>query len=81
MRNKILLLSMLFFCMSCKGQEAPDPAPQPVSYTLCNAQATAETQRLWDLLCSQYGKKALSGVVANIDWNTREAENVYQWTG
>ena len=40
-----------------------------------------ETQALWSLLCSQYGKNSISGVVANIDWNTVEAENVYKWTG
>ena len=51
------------------------------SYVLCNTNATSEAQQLWSLLCSQYGKNAISGVVANIDWNTREAENVYEWTG
>ena len=81
MRNKMLLLSMLLICASCHAQNTPEPTQPTVSYTLCNPNATAETQQLWGVLCAQYGKKALSGVVANIDWNTREAENVYQWTG
>ena len=82
MRNKILILSLLFTCVSCKAQNAPDEQLQPnVSYTLCNSNATAETQRLWAVLCAEYGKRAMSGVVANVDWNTRETEYVYQWTG
>lgn len=81
MRNKIFLLSLLFTCVSCKAQNAPEPVQPTVSYTLCNSNATAETQRLWGVLCSEYGKRAMSGVVANVDWNTRETENVYQWTG
>lgn len=81
MRHKILLLSMLFICVSCKAQNTPEPVQPTVSYTLCNPNATAETQQLWGVLCSEYGKRAMSGVVANVDWNTRETENVYQWTG
>ena len=82
MRHKFIILFSFFFCVGCGATEVPEPQPKPVaSYSLCNANATAETQQLWSLLCSQYGKNALSGVVANIDWNAREAENVYQWTG
>jgi mannan endo-1,4-beta-mannosidase len=46
-----------------------------------NAKATPEARQLYKTLLSLYGEKAISGVVANIDWNTREAENVHQWTG
>ena len=81
MRNKIILFSLLFTCISCKAQNTPEPVQPTVSYTLCNSNATAETQRLWGVLCSEYGKRAMSGVVANVDWNTRETENVYAWTG
>jgi mannan endo-1,4-beta-mannosidase len=82
MRNKILIFSLLFACMSCKAQNTPEGQSLPVvSYTLCNSNATVETQRLWSVLCSEYGKRAMSGVVANVDWNTRETENVYAWTG
>lgn len=48
---------------------------------LVNSQATTEAQQLYARLRSVYGKQALSGVVADIDWNIREAENVHQWTG
>ena len=52
-----------------------------ISRQLVNSKATVEAQQLYQKLLGLYGKKALSGVVANIDWNTREAENVYEWTG
>ncbi len=81
MENKILILSLLFTCVSCKAQNAPEQPQPTISYTLCNPNATVQTQQLWGVLCSEYGKRAMSGVVANVDWNTRETENVYQWTG
>lgn len=51
------------------------------SYKLVNPNATAQAQALFKLLADNYGKRILSGVVARIDWNTDEAENVYAWTG
>ena len=54
---------------------------QTISATLVNANATPEAQQLYSKLLNLYGKKALSGVVANIDWNYREAKNVQKWTG
>ena len=81
MRNKIILFSLLLSCVGCKAQNVPEQLQPTVSYTLCNSNATAEAQQLWSVLCSEYGKRAVSGVVANVDWNTRETENVYQWTG
>lgn len=48
---------------------------------LCNPLADAPTQQLYQLLCRLYGSRILSGTVANVDWNTREADNVKQWTG
>ena len=79
MKNHLILLFLLLAQVSCA--QANPPQPTEVTYTLCNSNATAETQQLWQLLCRQYGHAALSGVVANIDWNTREAENVKKWTG
>ena len=80
MRHRIIPFILLFLSPSCTQAVVPEPEPE-VSYVLCNKNATAEVQSLWSLLTAQYGKNAISGVVANIDWNTREAENVYQWTG
>ncbi len=78
--KSLVCIVLILSASSCKAVE-PEPQPQPVTYTLCNANATAEVQQLWAVLTSQFEQKAMSGVVANIDWNTREAENVYQWTG
>jgi mannan endo-1,4-beta-mannosidase len=32
-------------------------------------------------LCENYGKKIISGAMANVNWNTNEAEWIYQHTG
>lgn len=77
----LVILALILSASSCKAVEPEIPQPQTISYTLCNANATAEVQQLWAVLTSQFEQKTMSGVVANIDWNTREAENVYQWTG
>lgn len=42
---------------------------------------TAETQRVYDFLQETYEQKTISGMMANISWNTDEAEQVYAWTG
>ena len=80
MKHGTILLSFLLLLAGCTSAQEPDVQPV-TSFKLCNKSATTETQQLWSLLCAQYGRNAISGVVANIDWNTREAENVYQWTG
>ena len=43
--------------------------------------ASEEAKKVYNVLKDLYGKKIVSGVVANVDWNTKEAENVYNWTG
>lgn len=91
-RNFILLAVMLpMGCMSCAGENhsansqgdvvAPDKGEETVEHSLSNPHATAEAQQLYKALWSQYGKKTISGVVASVDWNTKEAEIVKQWTG
>ncbi len=84
--KKMMMLAVactLFACSDADAepQEKTDDNTPVVSQQLVNPNATAEAQALYAKLLSLYGKKALSGVVANIDWNTREAENVYKWTG
>jgi len=56
-------------------------AKQDISQQPVNPKATPEARQLYQTLLSLYGEKSLSGVVCNIDWNYREAENVHQWTG
>ena len=48
---------------------------------ISNADATEATKKVFAILKDLYGNKIVSGVVANVDWNTKEAENVYGWTG
>lgn len=50
-------------------------------HKLCNPNATEEARKVYNILWDVYGKKALSATVANVDWNTKEAENVHEWTG
>ena len=91
MKNSIIMAMLLLFCACSKDAEAEPQAPvtpeggeetvSTICKTLVNPNATAEAQALYTRLRSVYGTKALSGVVADIDWNIREAENVHKWTG
>lgn len=69
MKKILLMLSLLM------------PVLQVFGYSLCNPNATEETKKVFGILCQEYGKKSVSGVMARVDWNTDEAEYVYQWTG
>ena len=46
-----------------------------------NASATAPAKKLYAYLLENFGKKTISAMMADVDWNTRESEHVYQWTG
>ena len=91
MKHSFILVTLLLLCACSKDAEAESKVPDtyeaeeetvsPISKTLVNPNATAEAQALYQKLRSVYGKKTLSGVVADIDWNIREAENVHKWTG
>ena len=45
------------------------------------AATSAEAVKLYNYLLDNFEKKAISGMMANVAWNTDEAEQVYQWTG
>lgn len=92
MKAKKIMVVLAFLsatCMSCakdNGTQAPeDPKPEQSELTtehkLANPNATAEAQKLYSVLWTLYGQKTLSGVVASVDWNTKEAEIVKGWTG
>ena len=53
----------------------PTPSKTPVAAT------TAEATRLYNYLWQQYGKKTISSVMANVNWNNECAEKVYRLTG
>lgn len=79
------LLAVVVACTKAETEEVAKPVNNgfndKVSPTLVNPNATAEAQQLYQRLRSLYGQKTLSGVVANVDWNVKEAENVHEWTG
>lgn len=56
-------------------------AGSTVKTTLVTADPLPETQRVYDFLRENYGKKIVSGTMANVAWNTNEAEWVHQHTG
>jgi mannan endo-1,4-beta-mannosidase len=45
------------------------------------AATSAPAVKLYDYLRQNYGTKVLSGMMANVAWNTEESEQVYKWTG
>lgn len=58
----------------------PDPEPAPCDSALSNPNASAQAKQLYKTLWELQGKKIISGTVANVDWNIKEAENVHKWT-
>jgi mannan endo-1,4-beta-mannosidase len=58
--------------------EAPPP---PATATLVAANPSPEAVRLYDFLKDNSGQKIISGAMANVSWNTNEAEWVHQHTG
>lgn len=91
MKQIYFLAFVMLLCACSKDAEAEpktpaEPAQEEVasttiSKTLVNPNATAEAQSLYAKLLSVYGTKTVSAVVADIDWNIKEAENVHTWTG
>ncbi|MDR1341786.1 MAG: glycoside hydrolase family 26 protein [Prevotellaceae bacterium] len=59
--------------------EAP-PAPPP-SPTLAVPNPSPEAQSVYAFLKENYGKKIISGAMANVSWNASEAEWVHRHTG
>ncbi|MDR0412982.1 MAG: glycoside hydrolase family 26 protein [Dysgonamonadaceae bacterium] len=60
------------------GTQEPPAVEQP---GLVVKHPTAATLRLYHFLQENYGRKILSGTVANVSWNTHEAEWVHHHTG
>lgn len=49
--------------------------------TLADNAATDDAKRLYKYLQLNYGVKTLSSVIADVNWNTSEAEKIYKATG
>ena len=85
--KKTLFIAGLFVLAGCSNADAtPDAAKEEITESkitkqLVNANATPEAKKVYSILYNLYGRKIISGTVANIDWNYRDAENVKKWTG
>lgn len=49
--------------------------------TLCTDNPSVQAVKLFNLLNNYNGRKSLSGTMANVNWNTNEAQWVFQHTG
>ena len=58
------------------NQESTKPEPEPEP-----GEKTENAQKLMDVLQTLYGNKIISGTTAYVDWNTKQAEQVNEWTG
>ena len=82
MQKSLLFLLLALLTGGVQTTRAQQSEPMDKSkFQLCNKNATRETQRVFDVLKEYYGTHVISGACCNIDWNIREAENVYKWTG
>ncbi len=48
---------------------------------LADPSATDKTKRLYKYLQLNYGSKTISSVIADVNWNTKEADRIYKATG
>ena len=64
-----------------QGREKPDMPDTDIAKNLVTSGATTEAQALYNYLLANYGKKTLSGIMANVNWNHDEADKVGQAVG
>ena len=73
-----------------KPEEKPDdPEEKPdepggevtISTSLVTQNATDAAKALYGYILSQYGKKIISSIMADVNWNHREADKVHSATG
>ena len=63
-------------------EDPQDPSDdEGISETLVTADATDEAKALYGFILEQYGKKIISSIMADVNWNHREADKVYSATG
>ena len=64
-----------------QGREEPVLPQTDIAKNLVTKEPTTEAKVLYDYLLSNYGKKTISGIMANVNWNHEEADKVYKATG
>lgn len=79
-KNGLQITGSDYKCKSVTIKTAGE-VPSDGEDDISNENAMEETKKVFSVLKDLYGNKIVSGVVANVDWNTKEAENVYGWTG
>ena len=63
------------FTLSFSVKSLPPVASSPVAAT------SAAAVKLYNYLRDNYREKIISGMCANVSWNSDESEKIYQWTG
>ena len=64
-----------------QGREKPDMPDTDIAKNLVTSGATTEAQALYNYLLANYGKRTLSGIMANVNWNHDEADKVGKAVG
>lgn len=64
--------------LSFTTADVQDPA---IGMALVTRNASVQATKVYDFLREQYGTKMISGTMANVSWNSHEAEWVYRHTG
>ena len=67
--------------ISFSMKEPVSAGEQEISESLVTDDPIPAAEKLYDYLRSIFGKQTLSGAMANVAWNTDEAEWVYRFTG
>ena len=70
----------LFFAIALALGASAIGDDSPIITEPVNPNATEESRQVYALLRMLYGEKIVSGTVANVNWNIKEAQNVYKWT-
>ncbi len=58
-----------------------EPVSTDITTSLCTSDPMQQAQNVYDFLLENYGENIISGTMANVAWNTNEAEWVYLQTG
>ncbi|MDR0828700.1 MAG: glycoside hydrolase family 26 protein [Prevotellaceae bacterium] len=79
-KNKLFFLIISLIFVSCQPPEIT-PDPSGTIPKLVTENPTPEVVALYNYLQEIYGQQTLSATVANVSWNTNEAQWVYARTG
>jgi mannan endo-1,4-beta-mannosidase len=87
-RKLFIFAFLLSFSFACGNNNGEDPVVEetetetpPEVTPLVTTNPSPEAVNLYNFLKENFGKKIISGTVANVNWNINEAEWVYQHTG